>query len=268
MDSISDKYDKNSLERNKYKLKLNSQSNCSAILGLIVLIVFKSLSIQAQEISYSSVSDYDNHLNKVIGLDENLINGYQYINQYSRIKGHVFFGENEFVTGSVVLNKKTYTNVLLKYDILNQDVILSYKTSLQGINHIVLRKNLITEFELDGKYFERLYFPQTDIQFFQVVCNKSIKCLYLWRKTLEINPQSVHDYFECSDQRKQTYLVIDNDLKQYSGKRSFIKLFPEDLHVPINKYMSKQKIKIKDAPDRSIIKLIEFCESLVSKEIQ
>ena len=66
MDSISDKYDKNSLERNKYKLKLNSQSNCSAILGLIVLIVFKSLSIQAQEISYSSVSDYDNHLNKVI----------------------------------------------------------------------------------------------------------------------------------------------------------------------------------------------------------
>ncbi len=222
----------------------------------------------AQEISDEIVSNYNTRFIKAIGLDENLINGLKYMSQYNNIIGHVFFGENEFKSGSLVLNNKTYTNESLKYDLVKQNVILSYKTSLQGINYIVLQKNLITEFELDDKHFEKLYFPKTDTQFFQVVSKNSIKCLYFWEKTLEINPQSVQNYFEYSDQSKKTYLVINNDLKQYSGKHSFIKLFPEDLQKPINKYISKQKLNIKTASEKSIIELIEFCESLISEEFK
>ena len=235
--------------------------------GIIMFLMFIQANVIAQEINDKVVSDYTDLFKKAIGLDENLINGCKYMNQFNNVKGHEFLGDNEFMSGSLVLNNKTYTNVSIKYDILNQDIILSYKNSLQGINHIVLQKSLISEFELDGKHFERLYFPETDTQFFQVISDKSIKCIYFWQKTLEINPQSVQNYFEYSDQNKKTYLVINNDLKHYSGKHSFIKLFPEDLHKPIKAYISKQKLNIKDASEVSIVKLIEFCEGLKSEEI-
>ena len=234
--------------------------------GLIMFLIFIKITVVAQEINDKIVSDYNDLFKKSIGLDENLINGCKYMNQFNNVKGHEFLGNNEFVSGSLVLNNKTYTNVSIKYDILNQDIILSYKNSLEGINHIVLQKSLISEFDLDDKHFEKLYFPETDTQFFQVISNKSIKCLYFWQKTLEINPQSVQNYFEYSDQRKKTYLIINNDLEHYSGKHSFIKIFPEDLHKPIKAYFSKHKLNIKDASEASIVKLIEFCESLKSEE--
>jgi hypothetical protein len=235
--------------------------------GLILFLLFIQITVVAQEINNELVSNYNTLFTRAIGLDENLINGYRYVNQYSKINGHAFFGNNEFMSGSLVLNNKTYLNVSLKYDILNQNIILSYKNSNRGINHIVLQKKLITEFELDDKHFEKLYFPKTDTQFFQVLGNKNIKCLYLWRKTLEINPQSVQNYYEYSDQSKKTFLLINNKLKPYSGKHSFIKSFPEHLHEPIQRYMSKQKMKIKNASEESVIELIEFCESLIAEEI-
>lgn len=232
------------------------------IQGLMLFLVFIQITVVAQEIDYKMVSIYNNRFKKAIGLDENLINGYKYLNRYNKIKGHVFLGNNEFMSGSLVLNNKTYTNVSLKYDILNQNVILSYINSLQGINHIVLLKNHITEFELDDKHFKKLYFPKTGTQYFQVISNNNIKCLYFWKKTLNIT-QSLKNYYEYSDQSKKTYLVINNDLKQYSGNHSFIKLFPEDMYEPIDKYMSMHKIIIKDASEQSIIELIAFCESLI-----
>ncbi len=234
--------------------------------GLVIFFIFIHPTVIAQEINEKMVSDYNDLFSEVIGLDENLINGCKYMNQFNNVKGHEFFGDNEFISGSLVLNNKTYTNVSIKYDILNQDIILSYKNSLQGINHIVLQKSLISEFELGSKHFEKLYFAETDTQFFQVISNEKIKCLYFWQKILEINPQSVQNYFEYSDQSKKTYLVINNDLKHYSSKFSFIRLFPEDLHKPIKAYFSKNKLNIKNASDESILKLIEFCEGLISEK--
>lgn len=221
----------------------------------------------AQEINDELVSYYSDHFEKAIGPDENLINGIKLLSRYKQIKGHEFLGSNEFVSGSLVLNNKTYADVSIKYDIVNQNIVLRYTTSLQGLNYIVLHSSFITEFELDNKHFEKLYFPKTDTQFFQIVTNNSIKCLYFWNKTLEINPQSVQNYFEYSDQSKKTYLVIDNELKHYSGKISFINLFPKDLHKPIKKYINSHRIEIKNAPDESIIKLIEFCEGLIPQEV-
>lgn len=261
MESIYYRNEKTSAKRNKYKLKLSLQNYCFVVPGLL-LLGFIQLSIQAQEISYALVSDYDQRFNKAIGLDENLINGYKYINQYPKMKGHAFLGSDEFMPGKLIIKNKMYANVHLLYDILNQDVILSYNNSLGNINYIVLQKRFITEFEINDKHFKKLYFTETGTRFFQVVSNQKIMCLYFWKKTLTVSSSSLKSYYEYSDQNKETYLVMNNTLKQYRGKHSFVKLFPEELQGKIKKYINNHRINIKNASDGSIKELIEFCESL------
>lgn len=241
---------------------LKLKNNNSGFPGLILFLLFIQLSNHAQEINTASLSGYDDHFHKVIGLDENLINGYQYNNLYPNITGHAFFGKDEFVPGLLVLNNKRYTDIKLKFDILNQDLVLSYVNSFGGMSQIVLQKSLITEFQINDKHFEKLDFTETGSQFFQVICNNKIQCLYLWEKTLQITTGSLKSYYEYSEQSKKTYLVLNNSIKRYRGNTSFVKLFPEAQQGQIKKYIRTHKIKIKEASDASIKKLIEFCEDL------
>jgi hypothetical protein len=263
MDAISWEHKQRSIQRIKPELKLMSENNFSIVSRFILfLLLCATISTQAQEISYSMISEYNQLFNKVIGLDENLINGHQYFDEYPKAKGHAFLDNNEFISGNLVINNKTYADVEIKYDILNQDVILRYKNSFGSMNQIVLQKNFITEFEIDDKQFKKLYFEETGTQFFQVVSSKEIKCIYFWEKTLTISSSSLKSYYDYSDQRKKTYLVINDTLKQYKGKRLFIRLFPEEQKSLIKKYIKKHKINFRDASDKSIKELIEFCESL------
>lgn len=235
-----------------------------ALPGLILLLLCTQKMLVAQEINEEMISRIDTRFKKAIGLDENLINGYVYINEYTKMQGHVFFGNDEFVSGSLVLNHKKYSHVPIKYDILNQNIILSYTTSLQGTNQIVLRSNLITEFDMDDRHFEKLSFPETGAEFFQVIYRNRITCLYFWNKTIIINPSSVHNYYECSEQSKKTYLLMDNTLREYTGNRSFIKLFPNELREPLKKYIRSHRIRMKNASEKSMVQLMRFCESLIS----
>lgn len=251
MDSISGKFKNISIERNKYKQIPWQQSSYFILHGILLILLFKSLSMQAQEISHALISDYNNLFNRSIGLDENLINGYQYFNQYPKAEGHSFLGDDEFLPGKLVINNKTYSDVFIKFDILNQDVLLRYKNSVGSINHMVLQKNFISEFTIDDKKFKKLHFDETGTQFFQVLkSNKKIGCIYLWKKTLTVSSAPNKNYYNYSDANKTTYLVINGSLKRYKNKHSFVKLFPEELQDRIKKYLKHRKISLRAAPDK------------------
>lgn len=262
MDSKTDRSGTTSDHRNKYIPIRKPHNKRFIIPGLLLIIVLNPLPIQAQEISYALVSDYNEHFNQAIGLDENLINGYKYIVEHPNRKGHPFLGSDEFKPGKLVINNTIYAHVDLLYDILNQDVLLSYKNSLGNVNYIVLHKGFITEFDIVDKHFKKLFFDETGSQFFQVVSNKQIMCLYFWEKTLVVSSSSLKSYYDYSDQNKKTFLVINDTLEQYKGKHSFVKLFPKELQGKIKKYINSRKINLRNASDGSIKKLIEFCESL------
>jgi hypothetical protein len=260
MDPVNKTQVVNASKRKKYEQRIILPKIFFSMTA-ILLLTLTQIFLRAQEISHAMVFEYDNRFHKAIGVDENLINGYQYINQYPKMSGHAFLGSNEFVPGKLIINNKTYTDIPVKYDIRNQDVIISYINSFGNVNELVLQKNFITEFDIKDKHFKKFSFPETGTQFFQVISNNRIPCLYFWEKTLTVSSSSLASYYEYSDQNKKTYLVINSHLRQYKGKHSFIKLFPDEMQSPIKKYMKSHKINIKSATDRSVKELIEFCEN-------
>ena len=218
--------------------------------------------LQAQTLNYSTINEYNFLFKKAIGLDQNLINGYQYINHYPKAKGHAYFGNNEFLPGRIIVNGKEYNNVYLKYDIYNQHILLKYKNSYGGSNHLILHNHSIEEFEIDDKIFKKLQFPNTQTQFYQIIAENKITCLYSWAKKINTVSGTLESYYEYSDQSKKSYLVINGQLHNYKGNRSFLKLFSGNQKIKIKQYLNNRKIKLKKASDKTMKTLIDFCANL------
>ena len=137
----------------------------SAFLAVLFLSVSVNCHIMAQYIDDSRLNELKSDFEIAYGLDENLINGFRYRDKYPDAEGHPFWGDNQFFEGAIVINDKEYNNVFLKYDIAGQNIILQYRNSVNGIEQIQLNNYDIKEFEIRGKLFRKLQFPETGERF-------------------------------------------------------------------------------------------------------
>jgi hypothetical protein len=217
-------------------------------------------SLNAQTINSEVINQFDTYFKKTIGLDQNLINGYQFIDQHPNSEGHAYFNEDKFLKGRIIVNNIEYTDMFLKYDIYNQRIILKYKYSFGGENQIILHNESISEFEIGEKLFRRLYYPETGIQFFQIVADNDLLYLLQWKKQSDYSPLDSH--YKYSDQKKKSYLVINNKFLRFYGNGPFIKLFPKNQQTLIKQYIKKNKIQLNKATDRTIKNLVRFCSDL------
>lgn len=222
--------------------------------------------IIAQYTDEQVIGQLNAYFNEMYGLDQKLIRGVQYYDKYPRSMGNAFLGSDDFADGRLVINRVEYDHVSIRYDIYNQQVNLYFNYNPSTANTVILNRDNIEEFEMNGILFRKYFFPETDTSFFQIVKEGKITCLYYWYKILSYQTSLKYTY-EFSDPQKKSYLLIDSVLYRYSGKRTFIQLFPDN-KSELRKYISQNNIKLRNASDPTVKKLIEYCDSLLEQEIE
>jgi hypothetical protein len=210
----------------------------------------------------STVLNWKSFFNQSYGTDYNLVNGIRYINKYPSAEGHPFLGEDRFYRGKLVINNQIYPDMELKYDLCNQEIILQYPYFTGSTDKIILIKDFIDEFELDGKLFRKYTFPETAPRFYQVVTQGDIYCLYFWQKDL-LKGSTVEYFYKYSPEKKVSYLVIDHRLFPFKGRKSFVNLFPAIYHAEILLYIKSNNIRLKDPDEIKIRQLLAYCNELV-----
>lgn len=190
------------------------------------------------------------------------MNGLRYINIYPSAEGHPFLDEDRFYQGNVVINKQLYRDVEIKYDICNQEIILQYQYFSGGTDKIILVKEFIDEFVMNGRLFRKYTFPENVPSFYQVVSKGNIYCLNYWKKDL-LKGSSVQNFYKYSPELKFSYLVIDNKLRSFKGRSSFVKLFPPEYQKDIMQFLKSNKIGIRDADEITIRQLMTHCNELI-----
>jgi hypothetical protein len=116
------------------------------------------------------------------GPDQHLINGVEYINLHIRSEGHKFLDEDKYYKGRVVIDRKIYKDVLLKYDIFNQQVLLLIEHQSGGNKQIILNNLRIDGFEINGRIFHKYTSPVSGTIFYQVIGNDEMSCFYHFKK--------------------------------------------------------------------------------------
>lgn len=217
---------------------------------------------KGQWIDESLVAILDKSFHNEYNLDCNLINGKKYYNWYSKARGYPYFMKDEFEEGRIVVNGISYNNLSLRYDLINQQIVLLFTYLYGGNNQIILKSENITEFEIYGKLFKRYAFPETDYMFFQVLVEDKITCLYHWEKKLILQLSTLDNPYHYTEQNSKSFLLINDQLIEYKGKKSFTKIFPGELHKDIKRYIKSNDIRLNSSDESAIIRLIRYCSQI------
>jgi hypothetical protein len=233
-------------------------------LFLFPLLFILNQYISAQNPDPKDIDQLNTYFDQTYGLDQKLISGVQYYSKYPRSLGNEFLGEGEFATGRLIMYGTEYNNVNIRYDLYNQRINLQFNYDSSAANTVIIESYKIDEFEMNGMLFRKSHFPGYDTSFFQIVAEGRISCLYYWYKNLTLQTSQRYIY-EFSEPGKKSFLLIDSTLSRYSGKKEFLKLFPEN-KSDVQKYLRKNQIRLRNAPDPVIAKLINYCNSLSGPE--
>lgn len=203
--------------------------------------------------------------NEWFGLDPLLYNGrfYTYFVP-SSTKGTPYFNGPDFVTGSVTLRGITYMDLPLKYDVINQQLILQYMRKDGGIKKIILSEAWLEAFSLGNDHFELYTMEDSIKQIYQVIGNGSCRILYTWSKYLNLDPKTGSHRYIFSELEKKEYLLSENIIMPYKNNKSFVALFQPSKQTMLKKYLQHEHINVKKASDEVMTELVIFCNSKVA----
>ncbi len=204
--------------------------------------------------------------NQIYGLNPLLYNGkfYTYFNA-ANTKGSQFLDGPKFVKGSVQIRGKNFSGILLNYDVYNQKVVLKYKTRMNNLMEIVISKAWLESFNIDGKHFEILSFSGIKPRIYQVIGQGRYRILYTWTKTYALDHTYGATNFAFSKPVRESYLQSGNKLMRYKNNRSFVALFGRENKSLLNKYLRKNKIKVRKSGQHTTLQLINCCNTLTDK---
>jgi len=197
------------------------------------------------------------------GPDYQLLNGRQYDLPNSG-DSHPYFNTDRYRYGSLLLNGEAYDSVLINYDIHDQQVILQVPGWISDQNNkVVLNRETIDHFQIDGLRFRKMSFPETGTSFFQVMSSGEISCYLLWTKKLYRSSTSVNARKVYLKQTREIYIQKEDRLIPIKNRSSFVSAFDEAYRKEIKAFLRREKIRFKKVSDVKLGDLINFCTGII-----
>lgn len=233
------------------------------LLGIV--FISYAIGVQAQPaepVSYNSASDSLLSLYQAnLGTNLPLYNGRQFYGYLTLTKySPLYPDEADWSIGSVLYDNMWYRNLLIKYDIYKDQVIIRH---LNGIPYI-LYSDRVQEFSFEGKTFIRIHKDKSNSMltdgFYQRLLAGKVILLAKRSKTME------EDKFGRELERKfifksQFYVVKDNSFTFIRKHKSLLTLL-NDKNRELRLYIKKNKLKYRSNRELYITQAVDFYNNL------
>jgi hypothetical protein len=227
------------------------------------IVLFSILSVTVSGIYAQQIK---NRPEDVYGYDPLLYNG-RYYNFFPPLNtgGTQYLISNRYETGSVTIRGVTYTDLMLNYDIYNQQLVLQYKSNSGAPTLIILSEAWLESFRFKELNFELITTQDTLKRIFQVLGTGHMRILYYWKKNLNLDSFLGSKNHVFSPARKEMYLSDRNKILIFRNNKTFLSLFGPDKRITVKEFVRSNNINIKKENDLRITELIDFCNSLYKK---
>jgi hypothetical protein len=213
----------------------------------------------------TSIADYLAECERKYGSDADLVNGEKYFYPYRQYEGDPFFF-SESQAAVILIHDKEFAGQQLRYDVFNQKLILDFEDIYGASSSLVLRSEWVESFAFEKQNFVRMEGPEGEPEFFQLVTDGHIRCVYKWSKEQLLNLNSGVQNYYFSEPSKQSYLFIDGQFYPYRSNKAFLKAFDPEIQKSIKQFIKQAKLKVNKAPDSQIRHLVEYCNSLYHED--
>jgi len=196
-------------------------------------------------------------------LDNRLYNGkiYSYYPP-SNVIGNQFLSKPDFSMGSVWLDGVEYRNITLNYDIVNQQLLISFYNMPGAERIIAISMAYLDSFSFEGKKFIIQRDSLNNASIYQVLAVSGYRFYIFWYKTLNLRTSLSMIQYEFSKSMRNTYYQHIEPRFEVNRNKKFWKLFPKNQAVLIRKYMRAHKMKIGKMSDIQYGALLVFLKDM------
>ncbi|MBN2237922.1 MAG: hypothetical protein JW729_10200 [Bacteroidales bacterium] len=237
----------------------------SYFIAIIVFILAQGLNtrqLSAQELSNteSQVSEFANFLYRS---DDRLLNGKYYKPAHFFALGHPYFINDEWQNATLYIKGITYKNVLLKYNIEDDVIILKAIYDRRIAKDILLHNKFIDSLAIGTHLFHNTAnFEMSENIGFAELIYKGGLTAYVKHSIQfkdELSERIKNGLY--LDPKRKLYLSSDSLLYPISTKKDLIDFFPER-KKDIKAFLRKNKIRYRKANTYQLVNLIRFCDQL------
>lgn len=214
-------------------------------------------------VSLSGQHSFPDLAEAAFGLNQDLVNGLQHANRYQRFLGNPYFLEEGFQKGMVQIDKRSYPDVRLSYDLYAQKVLIEYEGSGGGVFRMITVSERLLEFHTGGFVFVRRTLPAEPDRFYQLVSTRFFNTYIHWEKILLPDNNSVYYSDHFSNPRLSYFLELNESVFSFHNRKSFARLFPEELNREIRSLLRKERFKFKKARAHEIVEAMSLVEELI-----
>ena len=216
--------------------------------SIVLLLSLKCSNLIAQNTAQTPIHDwFDSKIGK-----ENLdINNGKLLLNYDRVFNKVDrFFYSEYKSGSVIYDDQVYNNMILNYDVVNDDLILKPNGEFDKAP-IIINKYKVKSFSINQKVYVNLNYDQPNLpEFINGFYEESYKGdnISFYVKHSKIKKDLINDINLYDDFIKKSsyFIAYKNTFYSISSKKSVIAIFPE-YKKSINEYYSNNTIDKSDA---------------------
>lgn len=232
-----------------------------------VLLLFLLISLESGGETLLNVeftqSKYDSLLIDSLSGNQELYNGRIWQNQYYGIKGDQFLFTKSFLPGSVTMRGKTFSNIGIRYDIFNDEIL----TPCFTVGIIQLNKEMVDSFSIQhlGKRYCFVNLPADTSEgfsgYFNVLYKEKSELLVKYIKKIEkLTFEGRYDSFY---QVGKIYIKNNNRFHLIKDRNDVI-LLADDRKAAKNFLKSKKSVITNSDPE-SYIPLIRFIDKTDQK---
>ena len=229
---------------------------------LILLFVNSALTAQVDSSQFLLFRQIYSAAEREYGIDQELMNGFLMEVKNQNATGHPYLLDYYSNEGSLIYRGKHYSNLFLRYDIYDQEVLLIYRADSTEYK-LHLHKEFITEFTVGKKKFIKETFgTRNEARFYQVIGEDLPVKLVRFRQKGLTNIYANNSDSKRYSENNKTYILLHDDLIEVNGNRSFTRNFSSTGKTAIRKYFRENNIRINQATDYEMEELIAYINTL------
>jgi hypothetical protein len=180
---------------------------------------------------------------------------------YNKLNGSPYFESNEWQKGSVTYNNVQYNDVMLKYDMIADELIVLHPNNIFAVT---LASERVQSFMLGQQEF--IYVPRSNKAglkqsgFYHVLVNGKLSVLLKQNKTIE-EKTSVNEVERTVVMKEQFYVVKDGAATVVTGEDSVMDLLGDKARQ-VRAYLRSREIKFRKAKEITLIEIANYYNQL------
>jgi hypothetical protein len=152
----------------------------------------------------------------------------------------------------------SYDNLLLKYDLLNDELLLGFNNGA-GIEEIMVNRQIVLGFSLYGLNFVYLQGDAAPVPgYYEEVYHSGIQCYIRHSKSLAGTSGSAGYEYRYN---RRILLIKDGQSFNIKNNKTLLEALPEN-HEKVKSWLRKNHILVRSATSGELIRVLKFYESL------